>query len=193
MIVCPVCGCRQRDGLLCRACTRELDRDLAAVPGLLAELDTTLAKLARTAPPGPGGLALERTGYHAGASTAKSRLTTVLTAWAAGTGHRTWYATTAAAALRADLPALRAHPQADKLHREITGAVDHARRVIGGDHAAVIDVGPCPDCDARVTAHIPADDHCAAWMECGGTPAHRWDTHQWYRAGRRILAKRGAT
>jgi len=59
-------------------------------------------------------------------------------------------------------------------------------------------VGPCPEladagayCTGQVVAVVPADEARPAVMRCDrcGT---RWSTDQWARAGRRILARKGA-
>jgi hypothetical protein len=189
---CPACGRRQRDGLLCDPCTRTLRRDLHDAPQLATELDITLAKQARTQPPATAGLALERTAYSTAASNAATRLIDTLTAWSTGIGQPAWYITTAAQNLLDAIDDLRAHADADKLHREITGAADRARRTIDTPPLrSVVPVGPCPDCDGDVNAYLPSDDS-PAYMTCQTNPTHRWDSTQWYRVGRRMLRKRGA-
>jgi hypothetical protein len=167
-----------------------LDRDLRDVPQLVQELQTTLARQGRTSPTHHGGLAHERSGYHAGASDALASLERTLTAWSEALGRPAWYSTTAAAALLADLEDLRTHADADKAHTEITSAITEARRTI--DTAAnrtIIEVGPCPQegCTSTVYAYIPTEDTRPARMECRQNPTHRWDTTQWLRTGKRIL------
>jgi hypothetical protein len=192
---CPACGRGQAQGLLCHADTTQIERDLTDVPQLLDQLHATLARQGRTETPATGGLAHERAGYHAGASDALTTLTRTLTAWSTGLGHPAWYATTAARNLRAHIDDIRAHPDADKLHREITTTTAEARRAIDQRaNRTIIPVGPCPDCDGHVHAYIPTEDERPARMECDTNPtAHRWDTTQWLKAGRRILAKISAT
>jgi hypothetical protein len=161
---CPACHRAHAHGLLCHHCTTTLENDLRDVPHVVRELDTTLAKQGRNGPE-TGGLAHERTGYHTGASTAATRL-------------------------RDHINDLRAHPDADKLHAEVTHAVSEARRATDQPaNRAVINVGPCPDCDGHVYAFIPTEDARPARMECRANPDHRWDATQWIRAGRRILAR----
>jgi hypothetical protein len=177
---------------MCHHCVATLDRDLRDVPQLVHELQTTLARQGRTSPVHHGGLAHERTGYHAGASDALAALERTLTAWVEALDYniRAWYSTTAAAALLTHLEDLRTHPDADKAHTEITSAIAEARRTI--DTAAnrtIIEVGPCPEegCTSMVYAYIPTEDSRPARMECRTNPTHRWEPMQWLRAGRRIL------
>jgi hypothetical protein len=77
---CPACPRRQLNGLLCPTCVGRLDRDLRDVPTLVEDLQLTLARQGRTTTATPGGLAHERTGYHAGASDALATLERTLTA-----------------------------------------------------------------------------------------------------------------
>jgi hypothetical protein len=188
---CPACPRRQLDGLLCAQCTARLERDLRDVPTLVQDLQLTLARQGRTTPTTPGGLAHERTGYHAGASDALATLERTLTAWSTGIGRPAWYSTTAAHQLLNNLDTLRSHADADKAHREITAAVSDARHVIDQNaNRTIIEVGPCPDCPSTVYAYIPTEDTRPARMECRDNPTHRWDTTQWSRAGRRILERK---
>jgi hypothetical protein len=188
---CPVCNRPHAHSLMCHHCTGTLERELHDVPAVTAELDTTLAKQSRLGPTG-GGLAHERIGYHEGASLAADYLTNTLTTWARDLGHNVacigeHAAVTAAAYLAHHIDDIRAHPAADELHDQLVDAVHQARREADAPaNKTIIDVGPCPDCNGHVRAYIPTDDRPAR-MECDTDPAHRWDTTQWLRAGRRIL------
>jgi hypothetical protein len=190
---CPACPRQQVDGLLCHHCCLLLERDLRAVPALVEDLQLTLARQGRTTTATPGGLAHERTGYHQGASDALAALERTLTAWSAGIGRPAWYSTTAAHQLLNNLDALRSHRDADKAHAEITRAISDARRVIDQSaNRTIIPVGPCPEanCSSTVYAYIPTEDTRPARMECRDNPSHRWEPHQWLRAGKRILDRK---
>jgi hypothetical protein len=205
---CPSCGRAQVDGLLCDrvivshrdvSCTARLEHDLAAVPNLLRDLDTTLARQSHTGPAldkvtGKGETALA---YSNDASKATTKLRDVLTAWAQGTGMP-WaaYSITAAAHLLARLNDLRSHADADKLWTEITTACDTARIAIDiPANRTTFPVGPCPEndpttgahCPGTVVAFIPTEDDRPGHMRCKLNPDHQWPAVQWYRTGRRIL------
>lgn len=90
---------------------------------------------------------------------------------------------------------LRAHDAARAAHREITTAVARATRAIDlPANRARFEVGPCPEiedhgyCDGIVWAYIatrPEDESALRCWTCGA----RWNTTQWLRVGRRILAR----
>jgi hypothetical protein len=192
---CPACPRRQTHGLLCHYCTTRLEHELADVPGILRQLDITLAKQGRTNAPAPGGLAHERTGYHSGASLAADYLTNTLTTWARDLGH--WCActgqhpaATAAHYLAHHIDDVRKHDAAAELHDQAIATIDQARAAADTPaNRTIVPVGPCPDCDGTIHAYFPIDDRPPR-MECAQNPtAHRWDATQWLRAGRRILDK----
>lgn len=82
-------------------------------------------------------------------------------------------------------------PAASEAHDDITAAVANATRTIDTPrNRAIIPVGPCPepDCTGHVRAYIPHDQ--PAHMTCTGPDHHRWEAHQWARAGQRILRAR---
>lgn len=94
-----------------------------------------------------------------------------------------------------NLADLRQHPAANEAHDDITAAITNARRTIDTPpNRTTIPVGPCPepDCQGTVRAYIPHDT--PAHMTCNGEQRHRWEPHQWHRAGQRILrAREGVT
>ena len=216
--MCPSCGAHEVDGLLCDrviinhrdvSCTAQLEADLADIPNLLADLDTTLGRQGKTGPTldkisGKGETALA---FSNEASAATKHLRTVLIAWARGTGMP-WaaYATTAAAHLLEHINDLRSHADVDKLFREVTEACRDARATIDiPANRTTFPVGPCPEsdpetgsyCPGTVVAFIPAEDSRPGHMRCKVNPDHHWSSVQWYRTGRRILdriaqLKRGA-
>jgi hypothetical protein len=61
MLTCPVCDVPTNDGLMCRTDTARLSADLAALPALLRELQTTLTRQTKTG------------GDNVGTSTGKAR------------------------------------------------------------------------------------------------------------------------
>jgi hypothetical protein len=89
---------------------------------------------------------------------------------------------------------LAQHPAASEAHDDITAAVRNATRLIDTPpNRATIPVGPCPEpnCNGHVRAYIPRDT--PAHMTCNGPERHRWEAHQWTRAGQRILKARQET
>jgi hypothetical protein len=88
---------------------------------------------------------------------------------------------------------IAAHPAAEDIHGEIVGAVRFAARVIDlPANRTTFPVGPCPElgCQGEIRAYIPAQPERPARMECSACET-RWEPHQWLRAGRRILARKG--
>jgi hypothetical protein len=148
---CPVCGRPQSEGLMCHACCSTIEMELHDVPAVVAELDVTLAKLARMEG-GKAGLASERSGYHTGASLAADYLQNTLTTWARDIAGDHWVAdpehptVIAAHALLSEIPAIRRHPAAAELHDEIISAVRQARATTDRPaNRTLFHVGPCPE------------------------------------------------
>lgn len=137
--VCPICDNPQDQGLACHACTTLLERELASVRDLMAELDTSISKQARIGVAGSPGLARERTPVNLGAMAAADDLTNTLTTWArdvsgaAGwvwVGIRTTPAAQSAATLLALIDPIRRHPAVAEMVDEIHDAIRTARRAI---------------------------------------------------------------
>lgn len=85
-------------------------------------------------------------------------------------------------------------PAAGEAADDITAAIRNAQRGIDTPrNRTIIPVGPCPepDCTGTVRAYIPHDE--PAHMTCTGPDHHRWEAHQWARAGQRILKARQET
>lgn len=135
---CPVCDAPQDEGLLCHACCTALERELAAVPGIVADLDIALSRQARIGGGGKGGLARERMPINLGALAAIDDLTNTLTTWArdVGEGHGwDWRSRLSAAEMATNvllgrIPEIRRHRAVAELHDEIIDAVRQARRAI---------------------------------------------------------------
>ncbi|GGM77105.1 hypothetical protein GCM10012275_54690 [Longimycelium tulufanense] len=165
--VVPHCGRPAPGAHLCPGCRDRLVADLRDIakhhpdgqPSLIAELDTTLARLAKTTA-GRSGVRSRNADtplpYHPGAAEARYVLTNTITTWARDVAetnpHLTFTADSveAAAAWLAQFPNLLAiHPAAAELHDEITSAAHLARRVI--DHAVDtrIYLGRCGDIAGR--------------------------------------------
>jgi hypothetical protein len=193
MTACPVCAGRTRDGLMCTACWRQLERDLRAIPDLITDLDTAAAKQARLTAPEPGGLASEQTPVGWDAAETSAHLVDVLIHWAnTVTGQPHYYGATARARLLKSEAAIRAHPAAGQLCTQIAGAVHRARKELDRKDRH-IDIGDCPDCGGTLRAHLPAADDRPTSINCLGNPAHTWTPDQWLRLGRRILHAKGPT
>lgn len=197
------CGRPAPNGTICTQHTWELQRDLDAVPDLLADLDLTLARQGKLGPvtekvKGKGETPVS---FNPAASAAADHLRDVLVRWARLCGMP-WaeYATTAAAHLLARLPELGTRGDLPTMADQIGLVVDAARRAVDAPAMrTVIPVGPCPEtpdgrlCGGLVRAFIPADDR-PAHMACDGEAAHVWSSIQWLRVTKRIrdLADRQA-
>lgn len=189
------CGRPAPNGTICTQHTWELQRDLDAVPDLLADLDLTLARQGKNGPvtehvKGKGETPVS---FNPAASVAADRLREVLVRWARACGMP-WaeYATTAAAHLLARLPDLGTYGDLPALCDQIGTAVDAARHVVDAPvNRTSFKVGPCPEsdgdrsCAGTVFAFIPADDRPAR-MACDTINGHWWSSIQWLRAGKRI-------
>lgn len=92
------------------------------------------------------------------------------------------------------------HSAADDIWEEITDAVTHGWQAV--DRAATktrFIVGPCPErspadgasCPGEVWAYIPTSEDRKARLSCAECDT-TWETHQWLRAGKRILAELGS-
>lgn len=189
MTTCPACGRTERSGLLCATCTNGLRRALKQAPELLAELTTSMAKQSRQqaqTDPTKGDLAHERLPIDLGAAAARYDLERALLnaardqpAYCLGAGR----AETAAAYLLAHL---EHHRRDATTHATITHATNAARRAIDlPTPRTALPIGPCPDCDAHVTAYFPPNG--APHMTCDGTSPHTWNSTQWLRTSGRIL------
>lgn len=183
---------------LCGNCGDEIARDLAFVPALLAELEVTYAKQDKlTVTPGRGGD--EGLPWKEQAHRAAVEIGDCLRRWATGLP-------VSAAEIPAD-PAdlsrwlhsrvdwLRALEHAKNAHQDITGAVTRAIAVIDlPANRARFEVGPCPEqveqgaCDGTVWAYIATRSDDMSMLRCW-TCGARWNTTQWLRVGRRILAR----
>lgn len=192
------CG-RPTERMLCTQCVWEIRRELDRVPDLVAELETALSRQAVMAESagridGQGETPLA---YGTLAAQARDELRLCLVGWVRDLARddprlyprdeldamARWLTS------RADEIAI--HEAAKEIHDEITRRCREAWHAV--DRAANrtrFPVGPCPDtpCEGQVDAYIPTSSERPARLECDqcGT---RWETHQWLRAGRRILAR----
>ena len=196
------CGRPTRDTLLlCPACLWTLECDLGDIGWIDAQLELVLARLAVHGEHNGGRSAETPLPINAGAHKARSELRAVLVGWvkdSAETRNLPYPADTLPAMARWLL--LRArhiaiHPAAEDIHAEIVGAVRFAGRVIDlPANRTTFCVGPCPElgCSGEIRAYIPANPERPARMECSACRTV-WEPHQWLRAGRRILARKGET
>lgn len=188
---------------LCSQCAWELEQALAEMPALLDELDTTLTRQAKMSDASDGGRAAEKPlPFHVTASEVLIDLRVYLVGWVKDLANddparyptddlvamSTW--------LLARLGDITLHDAADDIHEEIVTTSRQAWRVV--DRAANrtrFAVGPCPEltpedgvqCAGEVWAYIPTSEERPARLECSSCGA-RWETHQWLRVGKRIIA-----
>ena len=78
---CGVCRQPAQDGFICWPCTRRLKTHLDSLPGLLAELDITISRQARTGTPQEGRSAEKPMPLHIGASDALAALQASIHGW----------------------------------------------------------------------------------------------------------------
>ena len=196
------CGRPTRDTLmLCPSCLWALECDLGDVAWLDEQLELVLSRLAVVAEHNGGRSAETPMPIHPGAFKARSELRVILVGWVKDLvelhGYRYPADTLPAMAgwLLKNADRLAVHPAAADIHGEIVGAVRFAGRVVDlPANRTTFPVGPCPEltCAGEVRAYIPANPERPARMECSVCEA-RWEPHQWLRAGRRILARKGET
>ncbi|MCZ2839918.1 hypothetical protein [Modestobacter sp. VKM Ac-2985] len=112
--------------------------------------------------------------------------------WAAHLANvATSTAQTAATALLAALPDLRAHGNLPDACDEILDAHAQATRAVDAPaHRAIITIGACPEaaCQGTIRAFIPADTRPAR-MACD-IGDHTWGTRDWLRIGGHIQQMR---
>lgn len=183
---CPVDGCdrpRPGDRQVCRACEADLQRALAAVPELAAELDTTLARQKSVALGGGAGGGRERPlPYDPRASEAGWALRNTLTGWArillgeyeedppgdALADLAPW--------LLARLQRLAGHAAAEEAVDEICAAVRAAWRAV--DRAPDRQfAGYCPGCETALYVRPGAPQ--ARCRDCDADPVDvraQWDS-----------------
>jgi hypothetical protein len=194
------CGRPTRDTLaLCNGCLWALECDLGDVAWLDEQLELVLSRLAVLGEHNGGRSAETPMPVHPGALEARSDLRVALVGWvrdmAEGTAE-SWPEDTMpamAAWLLKRMDHVAVHPAAEDIHGEIVGAVRFAARVIDlPANRTTFPVGPCPElgCLGEIRAYIPAQPERPARMECSVCET-RWEPHQWLRAGRRILARKG--
>ena len=196
------CGRPTRDVLLlCETCRWALECDLGDVPWLDEQLELVLRRDAVISEHAGGRSAETPLPLHTGALEARSQLRATLVGWVrdlAETGGDAYPADTMPAMalwLLARINRIVVHPAADDVHAEIVGAVRYAWRVVDlPANRTTFPVGPCPEagCQGEVRVFIPARPDVSPRMECQACET-RWETSQWYRAGRRILERRGVT
>lgn len=213
------CGQPVDGAYLCQRCCNRMRRDLLAVDDICDELDTVLARNTAYNEHHGGRSADTPLPIDTRASEAAWVLRNTLTTWArilhdergvplptashtrhsAATTDRPWgewtterIPTAQIASWLADQTSeLRQLPAAYEAHDDITAAVRNAQRTIDTPpNRTTIPVGPCPEphCTGTVRAYIPHDT--PAHMTCNGEQRHRWEPHQWTRAGQRILRAR---
>lgn len=156
---CPVAGCLQSAGdwTICRPCVADLTADLAALPELLAEVRTTLARQgvqgARAGSRGADG----PLPYDPRASAVHGGAVAVLVGWVRVLAEDTdliWPADTPAACalwLGAHIHLIRVHPAAGDITGEIAASVGSCRRVVDRPPQRLF-AGPCTRCHTPMYA-----------------------------------------
>lgn len=189
---------------VCGYCVTKLERTLGDVPALVHELNTVLSRQSVYVAP---YVNLSTQGVEqplpvsAAASVAAGCLRQVLVSWvllvSEERGSRVLPGddTSALAGwLLGEVSWLRLHGAGPEAFEEITGVVDQVRHVVDSPtNRTTFPVGPCPEqdgmdlaCRGEVRAYIPTSDTSAPHLACTADPAHRWESHQWNRAGLRI-------
>lgn len=193
------CG-RPTDVVLCNGCLGKLRTDLGDVGWLDTQLMTVLARQTAMIEHAGGRSAEVPLPINRGALKARSVLRNRLVSWSLDLADR--HGETEDQLPGDTLPAMAAwmlareariavHPAADELFDEIHEAVIYARMIVDlPANRTTFPVGPCPEvhCPGEVRAYIPAADDVPARMECTAC-GMVWDTTQWSRAGKRILAR----
>ncbi|MEV6712005.1 hypothetical protein AB0M48_08160 [Lentzea sp. NPDC051208] len=177
MIPCTAPSCdslTDLDAYVCGLCLGRLDGDLADVADLAEELDTTIARQARTGMPVGSRSAEVGLPYNDGAAEVGRDLRSVLSTWVRDLWETHGPRRVARAAGKANVAELdpldlddtlaelaawlRRHPSWIECHLaggelvdEITDAVERARRAVDLAPARVY-CGPCPDCGADLYA-----------------------------------------
>lgn len=182
---CGVCGSPTGDAAqLCRTHTDDLAQRLATVEALVAELDVTITRQARTTSLTEGRSPETPLMWNENASARAFELNTTLNAWALDTSrvgederdqlihvHHSDTASVAAWLLR-NLPTLRRHPEAGTAHDELTNAIREAHRAIDRPQEPV-PFGECGAthhdvvCQATLYGHL--DRPTVACRDCGTT------------------------
>lgn len=206
---CQRCGSPTGDdGGLCRTCTFKLSADLREVPTYLwAELQITITRQDKLMPTSdrPGGE--KPMVWNENGSQVAWELQTTLNAWALdvsrlGQDERDLLADVAhhdvpelARWLVRNMHTLRMLGDAGQCFEEIVDAIRRGRRAIDRpENRTRFQVGPCPEqanegaCDGEVWAFIPTSEDKISFMRCQACGAE-WDTTQWLRVGRRMLAR----
>jgi hypothetical protein len=172
---CPVDGCdrpRPGDRQVCRACEADLQRALAAVPELAAELDTTLARQSGSGPTGSTAGSRERPlPYDPRASEAVAVLRNTLVGWVQALQFDHAEASPdntlgdISAWLLKRLQRLAGHAAAEEAVDEICAAVRAAWRVVDRPPGYLY-AGPCEECGCAVYAKPGAESATCPAPDC---------------------------
>lgn len=192
------CG-RPTDRMLCNGCLRRLRGDLADVGWLDTELAAALARQVAMAMPGSTTSEIPLP-IGRGALKARSILRSRLVGWCRDLAESHSYELPGdtlpmmAAWLAAYEDDVAMHPAADELADEIHQAIVYAKQIVDlPANRTQFAVGPCPEltCSGQVRVFVPAEHTDAlARMECRSCE-RTWDTTQWSRLGKRIMARQG--
>lgn len=201
---CPICGRPAHDATICRSCQRHLRTQLAQLPDLLSELDTTASHRDNVTPrcevptgsidtqlpfrPKAAALAAATGAMLAAHVQDAVRLLHAAAPQSPDAGSQTAW-------LAAHLRDLRRHPCAIDLARDIDR---HSRQILAMIDTPTVKtrfaIGPCPEagddqgpCPGQVWAWIPTDDTLRPVAQCN-TCGRQWPAESWARLGERIKA-----
>jgi hypothetical protein len=214
---CQVCSAPTGDKAnLCRTHSDQLVHDLRTVAAIVVELEVTVTRQDRVGPAKHGSRSAETPlAWNENAAAREFELNTTINAWALDVSHLDEderdpladisHTDTAdvAAWLTRNISTLRQHGEAGTAYDEITDAVHNARDAT--DLPKVRNrfyAGPCPNqlvvqnddgtegrtqCQGEVWAFI-ATGNDMSYLRCQSCRAS-WDTTQWIRVGREMLAR----
>lgn len=210
---CSACADRkvQHDqDTICLSCLRKTRTRLQRLPGLIADLETSLAGMAVLAEKNDGGKSAETAlAYTEAAGDALRDIRQMLIGWCRLLHEEKRVPlpadrlTSMAAHLAANAEKLVAHPAAAEWVGEVEQTVRDATTVIDLPlNRLRVKVGPCPEnqeneegdylgpCPGKVTATIPTDEHIRPTMMCGYCETV-WMPEQWNATGHKILQRQG--
>lgn len=189
------------DRQLCRPCVGRIQHHLVQVPALINELETLLVRQAAMVERVEGAASAETPlPFHLHASThlhlLRHRLVAQVKDLASDDDSQYPKDTLAAMSrwLLARIDFIANHPAADELHDEIVDTCQDAWAAVDlAANRTRFDVGSCPevDCPGEVWAYIPTSAERPARLECREC-GRRWESHQWLRVGKRMLARRAS-
>lgn len=198
MSLCPVDACsrpRHHDWTICTQHSWQLERDLAEIPALADELDTTLARQVGNGPGNGSRSADKPLPYDLAASTAGWLLRNTLVGWIRDlepdiTHHPADTIAAMGRWLYARHHLLVVHPAAEQCVEELAAARHEATKAVQPDRRGRISIPeacPEPGCSAALWASMhDVGDPRPNLVWCDGDEKHEWRPEQWLRLGHRL-------